>query len=195
MTYMRKLYDWVLAWANRPSAEVALFVLALTESFIFPIPPDVLLIAMAVALPQRAFKYALICLVGSLLGGAIGYGIGAFFMDGVGMPIVHFYGAEEQFLKFRELYRDSAIFTIALAGFTPIPYKIFSFSSGAFDVGLMLFITVSLFSRGARFFLVALLIFKYGAKVRQLIERHFNTLTLAFGVLLVLGFVVVRWIF
>lgn len=194
MRNIRRLYDWVLHWGTTPYAELALFLVALTEAIFFPIPPDLLLIPMAVASPRRGLRYALITMLGSGTGGAMGYLIGALFMETIGMPIVNFYGASDHFFQLQQLYQQNAILAIAISGFTPIPYKIFTLSSGAFDIPFGLFITVSLLSRGARFFLVAGLIFLFGPKIRSFIDRYFNLLTILFVVALILGFVVVRWL-
>ena len=194
MKWIRSLYDWVLRFSATPHAMAALFLIALTESIFFPIPPDVLLIAMAVALPKRSFTYALVCLVGSITGGFIGYFIGAGLMDTVGQFIVSLYGAEEMFANMQSLYNEKAVWLIALSGFTPIPYKIFALSSGAFDVSLPLFIGVSSISRAARFFLVAGLIRLFGPTIRGWIDRYFNLLTIIFSIALILGFILVKYL-
>ena len=190
--YLRGLKAWVEGYAERPGAEWILFIIAFTESSFFPIPPDVLLIALAVIHPHKSFRYALICSVGSVLGGMFGYLIGLEFFELVGRHIIAFYGVEIQYEKVRLLYHENAFTAIAIAGFTPIPYKVFTIAAGAFEVSFMTLVVASLLSRSARFFLVASLFYFFGATIKTFIDKYFEILTLAFTVLLVLGFVVVR---
>jgi len=133
---LRRLYDWVLHWAETPYGSWALFLLAFAESSFFPVPPDVLLIALAISIPAKAFRYALICSIGSILGGTAGYVIGYQFMDLVGFRIVDFYGFTDQYLSMGELYNRYNAWAVGIAGFTPIPYKVFTISAGAFKVNL-----------------------------------------------------------
>ncbi len=189
---LRRLYAWVLRWAETPYGTPALFVLAFAEASFFPIPPDVLLIALALGLPKRAFRYALVCTAGSILGAVAGYGLGF-----VAAPLAKTLVAELAGLRFyyevAEAYGRNAFLAIAVAGFTPIPYKVFTLSAGIFHeaVSLWTLILASLCSRTARFFLVGSLIFFFGKPVKRFIDRYFEILALAFGVLLVLGFVLV----
>jgi membrane protein YqaA with SNARE-associated domain len=187
---LRRLYDWVLSWAHHRHAPLALFLLAFAESSFFPIPPDVLLIALALGIPARAFRLALITTVGSVLGGLAGYAIGHGFMASVGQWILDVYNFHAQFEKIRDLYLEYDIWAVAVAGFTPIPYKVFTIAAGAFDMDVWRFTLASLVSRGARFFLLAWLIHHYGAMIKDFINRYFNALTLLF-VLLLIGFFVV----
>jgi len=131
---LRRLYDWVLHWAETPYGSWALFFLAFCESSFFPIPPDILLIALAVSIPKKSFKYALICSVGSILGGCLGYLIGWQFMAGIGERIISFYGLGQKFEYIKELYITYDAWAIGIAGFTPIPYKVFTISAGAFNI-------------------------------------------------------------
>lgn len=192
---LRKLYDWVLHWAETPYGDWALFALAFCESSFFPIPPDVLLIALAVAVPRNAFKYALICSIGSVLGGCFGYLIGWQFMTSVGIKIIEFYGLSDKFDYIRNLYSTYDAWAIGIAGFTPVPYKVFTISAGAFQINFLVFTLVSLMSRSARFFLVASLIFVFGPKIKAFIEKYFNVLAVAFTILLVAGFLVLKRFF
>ena len=192
MQWLRYLYDRVLRWAESPYGEWALFFLALSESSFFPIAPDVLLIALAIALPHKSFRYALTCTCGSVLGGMLGYLIGLKFMDLLGFPVIQFYGLMDKYEAVSALFHRYDALAVAIAGLTPIPYKIFTIAGGAFRIDFVTFVLVSLASRGARFFLVALLIYKFGASIRAFIDRYFNLLALAFTVLLILGFVAVR---
>lgn len=191
---VRRLYYWVLHWADHPWGPWVLFVLAFTESFVFPIPPDVLLIALALGRPQQAMRFAAICTAGSVLGGALGFYIGLLLFEQVGRQILELYGAMGHFEALGQLYRDNLIPTVAAAGFTPIPYKVFTIAAGAFSVAFLPFILASLASRGARFFLVAWLVFRFGPPVKVFIDRYFNLLTVVFMVLLIGGFVLVKWL-
>ncbi len=191
---LRRLYDWVLHWAETPYAGWALFLLSFAEASFFPIPPDVLLIALCVAKPPKAFKYALICSAGSLLGGCLGYLIGYGFMAGVGQKIVDIYGFADKVDYIQSLYQRYDAWAVAIAGFTPIPYKVFTIAAGMFKINFGVFVIASLVSRSARFFLVGGLIFKFGPGIQSAIDRYFDKLALAFVVLLVLGFAVVKWV-
>ena len=192
--YIRRVKAWVEGYAEKPHAAWALFIIAFTESSFFPIPPDVLLIAIAVVTPRKAFKYALICSAGSVLGGMFGYLIGKEFFEFIGRPIIEFYGVEGQYEKVRLLYQDNAFAAIAVAGFTPIPYKVFTIAAGAFDISFATLVAASVLSRSARFFIVAALFYFFGARIKKFIDQYFELLTIVFTVLLVLGFFVVRWV-
>jgi membrane protein YqaA with SNARE-associated domain len=189
---VRRLYDWVLRWAYSPYGAVALFILAFTESSFFPIPPDVLLIALANSIPAKAFRYALVCSIGSVAGGAFGYLIGLYLMDAVGYNIITLYGVAEKYEYVQELYRTYDAWVVAVAGFTPIPYKVFTISAGAFEINFWVFIIVSAISRAARFFILAVIIYKFGSPIKALIDKYFNILSIAFMVLLILGFVLIK---
>jgi membrane protein YqaA with SNARE-associated domain len=191
--FLRKMYYWVLSWAENPRAELYLFLLAFAESSFFPIPPDVLLIALALSIPTRAFRYALVCSVGSVIGGAFGYLIGVFFMDSVGWAIVNFYGLEEGYDQIAALYREWAGLAVFIAGFTPIPYKIFTIAAGVFRIDFLVFMIASILSRSARFLLVAALIWKFGKPIREFIDRYLGWLTIVFSVLLIGGFVLLKY--
>jgi len=192
--WLRRLKDWVESYAQKPGAGWALFLIAFTESSFFPIPPDVLLIALAIALPKRAFTYALICSVGSVLGGMFGYFIGLELYETVGSRIIEFYGLEEQYLTVKSLYDNNAFSAIAIAGFTPIPYKVFTIAAGAFQVSFETMVLASTVSRPARFFLVAGLFFHFGPRIKPYIDKYFEVLTLIFGVLLIAGFVLIKYL-
>lgn len=182
---LRRLYDWVLSLTDHRHAPLALFLLAFAESSFFPIPPDVLLIALALGMPTRAFRLALITTLGSALGGLAGYAIGYGFMASAGQWILDTYHFQAQFEKIRALYLEHDVWAVAIAGFTPIPYKVFTIAAGAFDMDVWRFTLASLLSRGARFFLLAWLIHHYGAAIKVFIDRYFNTLTLVFMALLI----------
>ena len=191
---LRSLYEWVLSWAERKSALWALGALAFAEASFFPIPPDVLLMAMAVGKPRRAFRFALVCTVGSLLGGLFGYLLGYQFYTLFGRPIIEFYSAADQYDRVRELFQTYNAVAVAVAGFTPIPFKVFTISAGAFRVHLLTFLLAAAVSRSARFFLVSGLIYCFGPAIKEKIDRYFNQLTLLFVVLLVGGFLILKYV-
>jgi len=191
---LRRLYDWVLHWAETPYGSWALFLLALAESSFFPVPPDVLLIALAISIPAKSFRYALICSAGSLLGGVIGYLIGYQFMDLIGLRIVDFYGLTQQYAAVGDLYNRYNAWAVGVAGFTPIPYKIFTISAGAFKINFIVFFIASAISRSARFFLVGWLIYAFGPEIKLFIDRYFNILAVTFAILLIGGFIVIKYI-
>jgi len=191
---LRGLKAWVEGFAEKPGAGWALFVIAFAESSFFPIPPDVLLIALAISVPAKSFRYALVCSVGSVLGGMFGYLIGLEFYDLVGRKIIEFYSLQEQYAAVKILYDQNAFLAIAIAGFTPIPYKVFTIAAGAFQVSFATLVYASTVSRPARFYLVAALFFFFGARIKPLIDKYFEALTLAFVILLVAGFVVVKYL-
>jgi len=188
----RRLYEWVLHWAQTPFGSIALFIIAVAESSVFPVPPDVLLIALVLGAPARWPWFVLLCTVGSVLGAVAGYGIGALLMEAVGRPILHFYRAEAQFEQVRTLYAAYDYWIVFVAAFTPIPYKVFTIASGAFEMNLAGFVSVSLIGRGARFFLVGATLRLLGPRIRPVIERHFDALTIVFVLLIVAGFAVLR---
>lgn len=191
---LRRLYEWVLHWAETPYGTWALFILALAESSFFPIPPDVLLIALAISIPAKAFRYALVCTAGSLIGGVIGYLIGYQFMEVVGFRIIRFYDLMEMYRNVGDLYNRYNALAVGIAGFTPIPYKVFTISAGAFKINFPVFVLASAVSRAARFFLVGWLIYRFGPGIRSFIDRYFNTLAVVFVLLLVGGFVLIKWL-
>lgn len=191
---IRKLYDWTLHWSGTPYALPALGVMSFVESSFFPIPPDVLLIAMVVAVPSRWFRTAVVCSVASVLGGMLGYLIGWQFMDVIGTRIVEFYHFQAKFDKIGSMYNEYEAWAVGIAGFTPLPYKVFTIAAGAFKIDFPTFVFASAASRSARFFLVAGLIYKFGAPVKAYIEKYFNLFTIAFVVLLIGGIVALKYI-
>jgi len=194
MKYIRKLYDWVLAWAYTPYGTMALFVLAFTESSIFPIPPDVLLLALCLGNPKRSFLFALICSVSSVIGGLFGYLIGHYFWYAVGDFFLKYVFSIEFFTRVQQLYDHNAFLAVFISGFTPIPYKVFTIAAGVFDINLLVFASASILGRSLRFFIVATLIYKLGAPVKNIIEKYFGLFTILFGILLIAGFVVVKFL-
>jgi len=192
MRLLRRLYDWVLHWAETPYGTPALFALAFAESSFFPVPPDVLLIALALSIPQKSLRYALVCTVGSVLGGMLGFYIGHAFW-GIGQGILFRYVNPEGFETVREYFMNYEAWAIAIAGFTPIPYKVFTISAGFFRVDFPVFVVASVLSRGARFFLVAGLFYFYGPPIKSFIDRYFNVLTVVFMALLLGGFLLLKY--
>lgn len=195
MSIFRKLYDWVLHWAETPYAVPALFILAFAESSFFPIPPDVLLIALALSIPGKAFRYAAVCTFGSVLGGMAGYFIGYQLMDMLGVPILGFYGVMNKYEYIQTLYMKYDAWAVGIAGFTPIPYKVFTIAAGAFKIDFSVFVLASIASRAGRFLLVAGIIYFFGPTIKNFIDKYFNLLTLIFIVLLIVGFLLVKYIF
>jgi membrane protein YqaA with SNARE-associated domain len=192
--YHRRLYDWVLHWAETPYGVPALFVIAFVESSFFPIPPDLLLIALVLGVRKQWFKFALTCTLGSALGGLFGYSIGYLLMDSIGMKILDFYHAQDYFIKVTDWYQAYDYWIVFAAAFTPIPYKVFTIASGAFNMNILGFFIVSVVGRGLRFFAVAGLLFWFGPTIKTFIEKYFNLLSLAFLAVLVLGFLAVSYL-
>ncbi len=195
MQWLKKLYDWVLHWAETPYGVPALFILAFIESSFFIIPPDVLLIAMALALPTRAFRFAFYCSLGSVLGGMFGYFIGMQFFDTLGKGVLDFYGAMEKYDYIAQKYNEYSAWVVAIAGFTPIPYKVFTIAAGACKVNFPIFVIASAISRSARFFIVAGLFYFFGPPIKTFIDRYFNILSILFVILLIGGFVLMKLFF
>ena len=201
MNYLRRLYDWVLHWAETKYGVPALFLLALAESSFFPIPPDVLLIPLALGARSKALRFALVCSVASIAGGMVGYGIGYFsWWNGAGAYSAvaifffnHIPGFSEQvFLNIQEKYEIYNFLIVFTAGFTPIPFKIITISAGAFSVNFPMFLLASTISRSVRFFLVALLIRQFGEPITAFIDKYFNVLSIIFTLLLIGGFLVLK---
>ena len=188
MNLLRTAYDWALHWAAPRYALPALCAISFVESSFFPIPPDILVIAMTVAVPSLWWRYSLFCSFASVLGGVFGYFIGYQFMDLVGQRILDFYHLQETFDKIGGLSNEHQGWAVAAAGFNPLPYKIFTLAAGTFKIDLTTFILASSISRSARFFLVGFLIYKFGPPIKALIEKYFNLFSIVFFVLLVLGF-------
>ena len=191
----RRLYGWILHWAETPYGAWALFLLAFAESSFFPIPPDPLLIALAVARPRSALKFALVCSIGSVLGGCFGYLIGWQFMAAIGDRIVALYGLTEKVAYIEAMYNQYDAWAVAIAGFTPIPYKVFTIAAGAFKINFPVFVIASMLSRSARFFIVGGLIRVFGEKIQAVIEKYFDILVVVFTILLIGGFVVIKYVF
>ncbi|MDX2142156.1 MAG: YqaA family protein [Rhodospirillaceae bacterium] len=191
---IRSLYNWTMSLAGHPHAMTALAVISFIESSIFPIPPDVLIIAMVLATPERAWRIAMVAGIASVAGGFAGYGIGYFLYEALGRDIIGFYGYEQQFESFKGLYAEWGFWIVAGAGFTPFPYKVITIASGAADLNLFTFGVASTVSRFARFLLVAALLWKFGPPMRLYIEKYLNLLTVAFFALLIGSFLLIKWL-
>lgn len=189
---IRRLYDWVISWAESPYGTWALFFIALVESSVFPIPPDVLLLALALGAPRRSFFLAGVCAVGSVLGAVVGYLIGLMFFDSVGMWVVETYHLQEKLPIVQAKYNEGAFVALLAAGFTPIPFKVFTILSGMMKIPISTLVIASAISRTARFMIVAAVVFFFGDWARTFIDKYFGLLTTAFMVLLVGGLVLVK---
>ena len=198
---VRRIYDWVLGWSESKWGEAALFVLAFSESSFFPIPPDVLLIALCLGNPRRSLRYAAICTVGSVTGALGGYAVGYFLWqtaagEYTGLAqwgYAHLFSMDK-FLEVQQGFEKYNFWAIFTAGFTPIPYKLFTIAAGVFHINIPMFILASIVSRGLRFFLIAWLIKKFGPPIRVFIDKYFNLLAIAFTVLLIGTFVLVKYL-
>jgi len=191
---LRRLYDWTISLARTPHALWALAAVAFVESSVFPIPPDVLMIPMILAMPNRAFLIAFVAMVSSVLGGLLGYVIGAFFYDSIGLPLLESLGKADSMAAFNERFNDLGFWPVLIAGLTPFPYKVITIMSGWTGLPLGTFIVTSIVARGGRFFLVALLLWKFGAPIREFIERRLGLMFTLFVILLVGGFYVTRFL-
>lgn len=194
MRLIKKLYGWVLRWADTPYAAPALFLLAFSESSFFPVPPDVLLITLALSIPKKSFRYAFICTAGSVIGGILGYYIGQYGYEVIGKPIVEFYHGQQIMAGIKTKYDLYGFWGILIAAITPIPYKIFTIASGVFDFNFIGFVSASVIGRAFRFFIVAGLIWKFGPSIKNFIDKYFNLLTFVFFGLLILGFIILKYV-
>ena len=191
---LRGLYDWTMRMAAHRLAERYLAFVSFIESVIFPIPPDVMLIPMVLAHRDRFLRYATICTVASVVGGVGGYLIGYGLFDVIGKPIVGFYGYEEALDQARASFAEYGWLIVIGGGLTPLPFKIVTIASGAMELDLPTFVLASLVSRGARFYIVSVLLRMFGGPIRKLIEERFGLMTTIFFVLLVGGFLAIKWL-
>jgi membrane protein YqaA with SNARE-associated domain len=186
---IRRLYEWILALAAKPSAPWALGAVAFAESSFFPVPPDAMLVPMAVSRPDRVWLYATIATVASVLGGLVGYAIGALLFDSVGVWLFNLYGLADKAETFQQSYATYGHWVILLKGLTPIPYKLVTITSGFAHYSLFWFTVLSVVTRGARFFLLAWLLGRYGVGIRAVLDRHLNVVAGLFAAVIILGFV------
>ena len=194
MNFLKKTYNWTLEKAQHKNAKWYLSLISFAESSFFPIPPDILLIPMALASKANALFYAFICTLFSVLGGILGYAIGYFFYNSVGIHIVDFYHLENSFNIFESYYKEFGILIVLGAGITPFPYKFITIASGVFGLNIFLFIIVSIIGRGLRFYLIAILLYFFGEKIKLIIDKYFNILTIVFFILLVGSVFIIRFL-
>ena|SRR6516165_5651062 len=192
---LRGVYDKVVELSKGPHALPALATVSFAESSFFPVPPDVVLVPMALANPQKARLYALVCTIASVLGGMLGYAIGALLYDTLGQWLIKVYDYGENFDAFREAYAKWGAWIILIKGLTPIPFKIVTIASGFAGYNLFYFVVLSLITRGARFFLEAELLHIYGEPIRDFIERRLTLVTTSFVVAVVGGFLIAKYAF
>jgi len=187
---LKRIYTWCIDAADKPYALWILFAVSFAESSFFPIPPDVMLAPMSLARPKRAWLYAGVCTIASVLGGVLGYAIGALLYDSVGQWLINVYGLSGKVETFRQSYAEWGSLIILLKGLTPIPYKLVTITSGFAGYNISLFVLFSLITRGARFFIAAALFNRYGDWIRERIERHLTLWVTVFAAVLVGGFVI-----
>ena len=191
---IRRLYDWTMAQADHPRALWVLAFVSFIESSVFPIPPDVLMIPMILARPSRAWLIAGVALVSSVLGGLLGYAIGALAYDTLGQPVLQAMGKADAMAEFNTRFNDFGFWSVLIAGMTPFPYKVITIMSGWTGMPLATFVISSIVARGLRFFIVAGLLWKFGAPIRDFIERRLGLMFVLFIIILLAGFYVVRFL-
>jgi membrane protein YqaA with SNARE-associated domain len=192
---LRRLYDWTLALASRPAAPYALAAVSFAESSFFPVPPDAMLVPMVLARPDRAWFYALVTTVASVVGGLLGYAIGALLYDSIGQWLFRIYGLTSGAEAFRTAYAEYGHWVILLKGLTPIPYKLVTITSGFAGYDLFWFTVLSIITRGARFFVLAALLGRFGPAIKAVLDRHLNAVLGGLAATIVLGFVAFRYLF
>ncbi|MDQ7010461.1 MAG: YqaA family protein [Mariprofundaceae bacterium] len=185
---LRRCYDWTLSWADHPRAHLALFLIAVIEASVFPIPPDVLLIALALGRPDLGLRLAGLATSGSLLGAVLGYGIGMMLFTSVADPLLNFYGAMAEFNHVQSLFAEYGLWFVLIAGFSPIPFKVVTIAAGTFGLSFAGFMAAALLSRGARFYLEGGLLRWGGERLRGFVERHFELMTVLVVLLVASGF-------
>ena len=194
MNFLKRTYNWTLEKAQHKNAKWYLSLISFAESSFFPIPPDILLIPMALASKARALFYAFICTLFSVLGGILGYAIGYFFYNSLGIYIVEFYHLENSFNIFENYYKEFGLLIVLGAGITPFPYKFITIASGVFGLNIYLFVIISIIGRGLRFYLIAILLYFFGEKIKLFIDKYFNILSISFFILLVGSVFIIRFL-
>jgi len=194
MKVLRKLYNWTLKKSNHPQAVWFLSAISFIESSIFPIPPDIILIPMVLANKFKAWLYAFMCTISSVLGGILGYIIGAFFYSTIGYIIINYYGLESEFDRFEVLYNEWGMWLVLAGGFTPFPYKFITIASGVFNLNIIIFIICACISRGFRFFLLSLLLVLFGEWIKKKIDKYFNILSIFFFILFFGGIFLLKFL-
>ena len=192
---LRRMYDWCIAAAYRPFAAWIMGAVSFVESSFFPIPPDVMLIPMSLARPDRAYSYAFLCTWTSVAGGVLGYAIGAVLYDSVGQWLISLYGYGDKVEAFRQAYADYGMWIILLKGLTPIPYKIVTITSGFAGYDLLLFILFSFIARAGRFYMLAFLLSRYGPRARTMIEERLGLWVTIGAIAMVVGIVAALYLF
>lgn len=192
---LKRLYHWTLAKAAHEKAPYWLAAISFIESSFFPIPPDAMLAPMCLARPHKAFQYALICTIASVLGALLGYAIGFFLFETIGRAILDFYGLADQFESFKTSFNEQGWVIVLLAGFTPLPFKVITIAAGATAMPLHILVAASIIARAARFFLVGALLWKFGQPMQDWIDKHFALATTLVGVLFVGGFAALKFVF
>ena len=191
---LKRLYDWIIGLSGSPRAMPALAAVSFAESSFFPIPPDAMIIPMVLAQPQKAWRIATVALVSSVIGGLFGYAIGYYLYETVGQWLIDFYGLQQGVDTFREQFNEYGFWIILVKGATPIPYKIVTIACGIANYSIPMFLLASVITRGARFFVVAALLRRYGEPIREFIERRLTLVTTVFVLLIVAGFVALRYL-
>jgi membrane protein YqaA with SNARE-associated domain len=191
---LKRLYNWTLEKAGHHHAPRWLFGISFAESSFFPIPPDVLLGPMCLAHPKRAFRYAFVCTLASVLGALLGYAIGLFLFDTIGKAILNAYGLLEKFSAFAASFNEQGWLIVLLAGFTPLPFKVITIAAGATKMPLYILVIASIISRAARFYMEAALLWKFGEPMKRVIDENFALITTVVGILGVGGFVAVKYL-
>ncbi|MGZ8396309.1 MAG: YqaA family protein [Rhodoplanes sp.] len=192
---LRKLYNWCIQAAGKPYATWILGAVSFTESSFFPLPPDTMLVPMALARPDKAYHYAAVCTVASVLGGLLGYAIGAYLYESVGLWLISLYGYGDKVETFREAYARWGSWIILIKGATPIPYKIVTITSGFAGYNFFMFVLLSMITRGARFYLTAFLLSRYGPQAREAIEKRLGFWFSVFLIALIGGIIVAVYVF
>ena len=191
---IRRLYDWTMRAAAHKNAVPSLFTVSFVESSFFPIPPDVMLIPMILAERAKAWYFALVATLGSVLGGVFGYLIGYFLFDVIGQPMLELYGYADKFEKFASQYNEYGAWIVFFFGVTPFPYKVITIASGATGLNMAVFMLASVLSRGLRFFIVAALLYRFGPPIRDFIEKRLGLVFTVFVVLLFGGFIAIKYL-
>jgi membrane protein YqaA with SNARE-associated domain len=191
---LRRLYDWTLEFARHRHAGRALGFISFIESSVFPIPPDVLMIPMVIAERAKAWLFASIATVCSVLGGFAGYAIGYFLFDAVGQPLLEIYGYDEKFTEFAGRYNDYGAWVVFIAGVTPFPYKVITIASGVTSLDILVFGVASVLARGLRFFVLCGLLYWFGPPIRDFVEKYLGLVATAFVILLIGGFVAIKYL-
>jgi membrane protein YqaA with SNARE-associated domain len=191
---MKRIYDWMMRIAGHERAPQALFWVSFVESSVFPIPPDIMLIPMVLAQRLKAWWYATVATAGSVIGGLAGYAIGFFLFELVGQPILRLYGYASGFQEFSQQFNTWGVWILIIKGMTPFPYKVLTILAGATQMDIVAFVAASIVARAMRFYLVAALLFWFGAPIREFIERRLSLVTTVFAVLLLSGFVAIKFL-